>query len=168
MTGDVVVVIPAYQAAPFLAEAVESARAQEYEGLRIVVVDDGSTDETPSVAAALAGDDLIYLRQDNAGPAAARNAGIWASNRPLVAFLDADAYCHPEWPYHLVLSLEDDGVVATGGPNLPAQGAGLVEQAVAASPGIGTNCRPRSRQISTLDAAAWTCARAIVSSTRWK
>src|SRR5205823_7842505 len=69
------------------------------------------------------------------GLSVARNAGLAAAGGEIVAYLDADARCHPEWPYHLALSLEDPNVVATGGPNLPVPGAGLVERAVAASPG---------------------------------
>jgi len=49
--------------------------------------------------------------------------------------MDADAECHPEWPYYLALSLEDPAAAATGGPNLPFDDVGLVERAVAAAPG---------------------------------
>src|SRR6185436_7839942 len=53
----------------------------------------------------------------------------------IVAYLDGDAHCHPEWPYHLALALEEPGVVAAGGPNLPVLDAGFAERVVAACPG---------------------------------
>ncbi len=86
----ITVVVPAFDAAPFVAEAVASARASGVDGLRVVVVDDGSTDRTADVVQGLAGDDLVLVRQANAGPAAARNAGVAAATGDLLAFLDAD------------------------------------------------------------------------------
>jgi glycosyltransferase involved in cell wall biosynthesis len=88
------VVVPAFQAADFVGEAVASARASGVDGLQIVVVDDGSTDGTADVVAGLAGDDLVLIEQANAGPAAARNTGVAAATGDLLAFLDAD----DAWP----------------------------------------------------------------------
>ena len=84
------VVIPTYNSASFLPEAVASIRMQRYEALEIIVVDDGSSDQTGEVAAALAGADLRYLRQENQGPAAARNAGLAVAQGDVIGFLDAD------------------------------------------------------------------------------
>ncbi len=82
------VVIPCYNHAHFLAEAIESVRAQSYPRIEIVVVDDGSTDQTAEVARRYPG--LRYLRQRNQGLAAARNAGLHASTGRYLVFLDAD------------------------------------------------------------------------------
>jgi glycosyltransferase involved in cell wall biosynthesis len=82
------VIIPAFNAAAYLAQAIASVRAQNYQPLEIIVVDDGSTDTTPQVAPSLPG--VRYLRQNNNGPAAARNAGIQVVQGSLLAFLDAD------------------------------------------------------------------------------
>ena len=82
-------VVPVYDGERFLAEALDSALAQDYEPMEIVVVDDGSTDGTPDVAAGY-GDRIRYLRQENAGPSAARNRGLEASRGEFVSFLDAD------------------------------------------------------------------------------
>ena len=82
-----------YNGARHLREAVRSIERQGYEPLEIIVVDDGSTDETPRVIASL-GDRVHALRQDNAGPAAARNYGIADSHGELLAFCDAD----DTWP----------------------------------------------------------------------
>ena len=87
------VIVPAYNAARFLPHAVESIRRQDYLPLEIVIVDDGSTDDTAEVARDL-GSDIRYVYQPNAGPAAARNRGLEQARRELIAFLDAD----DEWP----------------------------------------------------------------------
>jgi glycosyltransferase involved in cell wall biosynthesis len=88
MAERVSVVIPCYNQAHFLAEAIESALAQAYRPLEIIVVDDGATDNTAEVASTYAGVRLV--RQANQGLAAARNAGLRASRGELVVFLDAD------------------------------------------------------------------------------
>jgi len=82
-------VIPTYNSACYLAEAVASIRSQTLPVEEIIVVDDGSADDTPTVVAGL-GPDITYIRQTNAGPAAARNRGIAAARGVLIAFLDAD------------------------------------------------------------------------------
>jgi glycosyltransferase involved in cell wall biosynthesis len=83
------VIMPVHNGAPFLRGAVESVFAQGWRPVEVVVVDDGSTDETPAIARDL-GERVQLLRQANAGPAAARNAGIRAARGPLIAFLDVD------------------------------------------------------------------------------
>ena len=84
------VIVPTYNRASFLAEAVASIRAQQYQPLEIIVVDDGSTDQTEAAVGALQDADLRYLRQDNRGPAAARNAGLAVAQGNVIGFLDAD------------------------------------------------------------------------------
>jgi glycosyltransferase involved in cell wall biosynthesis len=82
------VVIPCYNHARFLSEAIESVLRQEYRPLEIVVIDDGSTDHTAQVAARYPS--VRYRYQPNAGLAAARNTGISESRGSYVLFLDAD------------------------------------------------------------------------------
>lgn len=89
------VIIPAYNAAEFVVGAIESALAQTYEPIEVIVVDDGSTDDTAEVLAPLA-DDIRYVQQENRGLAGARNRGIIESQGELVAFLDADDKWMPE------------------------------------------------------------------------
>lgn len=83
------VVIPTYNRAAFVADAVRSVLDQVGVALEVIVVDDGSTDETARVLAAF-GDKVHYIVQNNAGASAARNTGIRAATTPLVAFLDSD------------------------------------------------------------------------------
>lgn len=92
MTGLVSVVIPAYNAAATIDETLRSVRSQTHRELEIVVVDDGSTDATVEIAAEHAAADgrIAIVRQDNAGVAAARNAGWQHARSDLIAFVDAD------------------------------------------------------------------------------
>jgi glycosyltransferase involved in cell wall biosynthesis len=92
--NDVSVIIPAYNAAPYISAAISSVLEQEYEYLEIIVVDDGSTDGTAEVAATF-GDRIRYFRIPNSGPSAARNFGIAKATGKYVAFLDADDWWFP-------------------------------------------------------------------------
>ena len=83
------VVIPAFNAAQYLGEALASVLAQRRNARRIIVVDDGSADGTGAAASAFGGQ-IEIVRRDNGGIGAARNTGIAHSDAPLLAFLDAD------------------------------------------------------------------------------
>jgi len=83
------VVIPVLDGERFLEEAVRCVLAQRWPSLEIIVVDDGSTDRTPEIARALPCE-VHYFRQENLGPAAARNRGIRDAAGDYVAFLDVD------------------------------------------------------------------------------
>lgn len=89
------VVIPAFNAAATLARAIESVRAQTWPAHEIIVVDDGSSDATASVAESF-GHAVTLIRQPNSGVAAARNAGARAATGDWLAFLDADDWYYPD------------------------------------------------------------------------
>ena len=101
-------IIPAYNAARFVHNAIESAMAQTHRPLEIIVVDDGSTDYTADVAARYP---VQLLRQNNAGPGGARNTGVRAAQGEWMAFLDHDDTWHPEKTSRQ-LAIVDDGVAA--------------------------------------------------------
>ena len=82
------VMIGAYNAAPYLGEAIESVFAQDYEPIELVVVDDGSTDGTADVARSFA--PVKVICQENGGNGAARNRAVENASGELYAFLDAD------------------------------------------------------------------------------
>ncbi len=97
MPSLVSIVIPCYNQGRYLASAVESALAQTHKDVEVVVVDDGSTDDTAQVMERFAGDPRVtLLRQENRGPSAARNAGVAASKGAFLNFLDADDDITPE------------------------------------------------------------------------
>lgn len=84
------VLIPAYNAESYIAEAIGSVLCQTYQDIEIIVVDDGSTDLTPSIVESFAARRVQYHRQPNSGAAAARNRGVRVSRGDFLAFLDAD------------------------------------------------------------------------------
>jgi glycosyltransferase involved in cell wall biosynthesis len=82
------VVMPVYNAELFVGEALDSIFAQDYEPFEVVVVDDGSTDGSSAIARSYP--ELRYIRQENCGPSAARNAGITAARGEIIAVADSD------------------------------------------------------------------------------
>jgi hypothetical protein len=95
MKDSVSVVIPTYNRSGLIARAIGSVLAATSPGDEILVIDDGSTDDTSDVVRSF-GDAVRYVRMDNAGPGAARNLGIRLSTCPLVTFLDSDDEWMPD------------------------------------------------------------------------
>jgi glycosyltransferase involved in cell wall biosynthesis len=127
------VVVCAYNAAATLEECLRHACALDYPRLEILVVDDGSTDETAAIAAAHERVRLLSL--PHGGLSVARNEGFRAAGAVLVAYLDSDAYPTPEWPYFLALGLDGPRVAGVGGPNVPPRDDPRGAQKVARAPG---------------------------------
>ncbi len=94
------VIIPTFNRSALLHAAIDSVLRQTHPVREIIVIDDGSSDETPALMPALAAriqaPRVISLRQSNLGPAAARNAGVAAATGSLIAFLDDDDIWHAE------------------------------------------------------------------------
>lgn len=88
------VIIPVYNGAAYIAPAIDSVLHQAYPFVEIIVVDDGSTDETAAIVAQY-GDKVRYLYQPNCGSAVARNAGVALAKGALLAFLDHDDLWDP-------------------------------------------------------------------------
>jgi glycosyltransferase involved in cell wall biosynthesis len=90
------VIIPAYKAAAYIAETLQSVLAQTYPNVEVILINDGSPD-TEEFERAIAGyrERISYLRQENRGPSAARNAGIRRARGEYLAFLDADDVWYP-------------------------------------------------------------------------
>lgn len=107
------VVIPTYQRSALVVEAIESALAQPWPDLEVVVVDDGSTDGTVDALAARYGADprVRVLRKENGGTASARNAGLDAATGTFIALLDSDDLFLPGHLEALVPPLEADPAV---------------------------------------------------------
>lgn len=97
------VVIPLYNKRDTIERAIKSILAQAVDDIEILVVDDGSTDDSAARAAAIDDARITLIRQANAGPGRARNVGAKAGRAPLIAFLDAD----DEWlPGYLAAGIE--------------------------------------------------------------
>src|SRR6187549_2424028 len=87
------VIIPTYNHARFLSEAINSAKKQDYTKVEIIVIDDGSTDDTAELIQGIKG--IKYIRQENGGLSAARNTGYIHSRGDFLVFLDADDLLYP-------------------------------------------------------------------------
>jgi glycosyltransferase involved in cell wall biosynthesis len=129
------VVIPCYNGARFLRAAIDSALGQDYDVLEVVVVDDGSTDETAQVLGEY-GDTIIAVRRENGGLSAARNTGIERANGELILLLDADDILLPTCASsRVVLARRDPGVgLVTGVTRYMDENGSLISDAVDMKP----------------------------------
>lgn len=93
--GLVSVLIGTYNAAPYIAQTLDSVLAQTYSPIEVIVVDDGSTDETWAVLQSY-GERIVAIRQPNGGVAAARNTGLRHARGEFIALMDHDDLCMPE------------------------------------------------------------------------
>lgn len=100
-------IIPVYNGAETIARAIDSALAQDFEGQEIIVVNDGSTDDTAEILARYR-DRIRAIHQQNRGVSAARNAGAKIAYGKYLAFLDADDTWLPEKLSKVVLALENN------------------------------------------------------------
>ena len=92
----VTIIIPAYNAKSYIRRSLGSALEQTYEKIEIIVVDDGSTDETAEIVKSYGDPRIKYIYQENRGQGAARNNGIKRSSGDYITFLDADDHYLPE------------------------------------------------------------------------
>jgi glycosyltransferase involved in cell wall biosynthesis len=118
------VIIPTYNCGEYICTAVESALAQTYHPVEIVVMDDGSTDDTRKRLSAYGGR-IKYIYQANQGVSAARNIAIAAAEGDVIALLDADDLCAPrrvERQMSLLTAHPNVGFVACRAPNMDLEG----------------------------------------------
>ena len=94
MSQSVTVIIPCYNGAAYLREAIDSALDQTHPPLEVIVIDDGSTDDSAAIAESY-GPPVCVIRQENQGESVARNRGIDEAKGDWVAFLDADDLWKP-------------------------------------------------------------------------
>jgi GT2 family glycosyltransferase len=126
------VVICSYNGAATLEQCLHSMQALEYPNYEIIVVDDGSADNTKEVLSHFP--TVRAIHQDNRGLSVARNVGLKAATGSIIAYTDSDCFADPGWLAHLVYQFERSGAAAVGGPNLtPADG--WLAACVAAAPG---------------------------------
>jgi GT2 family glycosyltransferase len=125
------VVVCTHNGGSTLAECLEGVRSLSYPDFELIVVDDGSGDDSAEIARAHG---ATLVEMDHSGLSAARNAGVERARGDVVAFLDDDAYPDPDWLQYLVAALRESGHAGVGGPNLPPDD-GIVAECVAAAPG---------------------------------
>src|SRR4051812_32226588 len=111
------IVIPAFDVAPYIGDAIRSVLAQTHQDWSLTIVDDGSTDATAATAACFENSRIRLIRQSNAGVSAARNRGVTATEGTAVLFLDGDDWLHPNALSVLDAALEAaPNAVASVGP----------------------------------------------------
>jgi GT2 family glycosyltransferase len=130
------VVVCSYNGGSTLDQCLRSLRALDYPDYEVIVVDDGSTDDTRAILARFP--EAKAIHQPNLGLSAARNVGLHAATGEIVAYTDSDCFADPDWLTHLVDQLERTGAAAVGGPNLTPED-GWLAACVAASPGQPTH-----------------------------
>lgn len=105
------IVMAAYNAGAYIEQAIASIIAQTYSNFEILVINDGSTDNTDTVVEKFHSDSRVkYIRQANAGQTAAKNKGIKESQGTFIAFCDADDFWHPEKLAKQLLKFDDERV----------------------------------------------------------
>jgi GT2 family glycosyltransferase len=126
------VVICSYNGARTIGETLEAAKKIDYPSYEIVVVNDGSKDNTREIAESAG---VRVITTLNKGLSNARNTGMAAANGELIAYLDDDAFPDPHWLTYLASMFLQTDYAAIGGPNLPPDSDGLVANCVSAAPG---------------------------------
>jgi len=134
---EISIVVATYNGGRTLCQCVESLERLNYPSYEILVVDDGSTDETSEILKGFSG--IRVITQPNRGLGAARNTGIEAARGQIVAFTDSDCFADSDWLYHLSLALDCEDFVGVGGPNLSPVEARPVARCVALAPGHATH-----------------------------
>lgn len=141
------VVVCTYNGAATLKDCLDGVTSLRYPSYEVIVVDDGSTDETAEIAARY---DVNLVRIENSGLAHARNVGFEASSGEIVAYIDDDARPDPDWLTYLAyaFTVRQDGAI--GGPNVPSPDDGVVARCVANAPGGPTHVLLSDREAEHL------------------
>lgn len=109
------VIIPLYNKERTILRAVRSVQQQTYPHWRLIVVNDGSTDQGAQRVQQLNDSRILLIHQDNQGPGAARNRGIEAAQAPYIAFLDADDQWYPDYLQNGMAALENQPTASFAG-----------------------------------------------------
>ena len=108
MNSTISVIIPVYNVEKYLTQCLDSVLSQSYSDLQVILIDDGSTDNSGAICDEYAAKDprIIVIHQKNAGAAAAKNAGLRIATGKYLSFVDSDDYLEPDAYSHLVAMLE--------------------------------------------------------------
>ncbi len=137
------VVVCSYNGGKTLLGALESLDLMTYPDFEIILVDDGSKDNSQELVAKFEREragiqgrpEFVNIVQKNMGLSVARNRGIWEAKGDVVAFTDSDCIADKDWLYYLVSSLIESDCAAVGGPNISPPAHDWIQACVAAAPG---------------------------------
>ena len=132
-TPFVSIIVCSYNGGATLKSCLQSLSKLNYPNYEIVLVDDGSTDNTAEIAAAFP--NIRYIHQPNRGLSVARNTGATAAKGEVFAYTDSDCMADVDWLYYLVGTLTSGDYAGVGGPNMPPPARNWIQACVAAAPG---------------------------------
>jgi GT2 family glycosyltransferase len=130
------VVVCTHNGASTIRECCEGLLELDYPNYEVLVIDDGSSDQTANLAGEYG---FRVIRNDHAGLSTARNTGLKEASGEIVAYIDDDAYPDPNWLHYLAASFTNTAHAGVGGPNLSPAGDGAIAECVANSPGNPTH-----------------------------
>ena len=126
------VVVCSFNGSRTIGECLEAIGNIRYPAFEVIVVDDGSTDDTAAIAAQY---DATLIRTPNHGLGHARNVGWQAASGEIIAYIDDDAYPDPDWLTYIAETFRNGNYGGVGGPNIPPPHDGSIAACVANSPG---------------------------------
>jgi GT2 family glycosyltransferase len=127
------VVVCSYNGSRTIRDTLDHLQRVDYPDFEVIVVNDGSKDDTRAIAEGYPG--VRVISTENRGLSAARNTGAEAATGEIVAYTDDDAYPDPHWLRFIALGFMDSNHVGIGGPNIAPYDDGFIAQCVAAAPG---------------------------------
>jgi GT2 family glycosyltransferase len=127
------IVCCSYNGSRTIRDTLEGCRTLAYPDYEVIVVNDGSTDTTPAIAAEYL--EVRLFSTENRGLSAARNTGWQQARGEIVAYIDDDAYPDPHWLHYLVWRFATGDWAGVGGPNIAPPGDGPIADCVANAPG---------------------------------
>ncbi len=127
------VVVCSYNGGKTLDRCLESLKQLDYPDYEVILVDDGSKDNTPEIAAKHPW--IVNIRQENKGLSFARNVGGYAAKGEVIAYTDSDCMADPDWLYFLVGTLISGNYAGVGGPNISPPAENWIQACVSAAPG---------------------------------
>jgi GT2 family glycosyltransferase len=127
------IIVCSYNGAPTLAACLDSLGKLNYPEYEVILVDDGSTDNTASIAAQFP--QVRYIHQSNHGLSHARNTGAAAAKGEVLAYTDSDCMVDADWLYYLIATLLSGSYAGVGGPNVTPPAQNWIQACVAAAPG---------------------------------
>jgi len=127
------VIVCSYNGGRTLARCLESLGKINYPNYEVILVDDGSTDNTEEIAAQFPS--VRYIHQTNHGLSHARNTGAAAAKGDVFAYTDSDCMADPDWLYYLIGTLTSGDYAGVGGPNVSPPARNAIQAVVAGAPG---------------------------------
>ena len=131
------VIVCTRNGSPTLRQCLAALGRQSYANREVIVIDDGSIDDTPEIAKSFSF--VRYVRQEPGGLSIARNRGAREATGEILAYTDDDCIPDEDWLLHLSTAYDDPAWVAAGGPNIPPPARNMIEAVVAAAPGAPTH-----------------------------